>query len=376
METELKDVLGGIRTSVDGFGTKLANLDKKYTDLQTQVDAIDSRGRERNVFDGGETKGLASEVFEADAFRHFAETGHGRIAVKIADFQKKTAVTRATLGSGTSGVLMPERVSGIIPSTIRTFRVRDLLRQISTTAGEIDFVKVTGYSKASPQSEGNEKLEASITFASDSEKVKTLAHWIPVSRQALQDLAQLEEALNVHLMAGLRNEEDLQLLSGDGTGENLNGLGTLATAFDTSLLSAASGWTRIDVLARAIQQLAEADAAPEGIVLNPRDWWNIILTKDSTGRYIHGDPATMTETRLWGLPCSVTTAMTAGTFLTGAFQSGAAMYVRMDGVIEVSDSHADYFIRNKVAARCEERVALVTYKPEHFVCGSFTTSPA
>ena len=376
MEMELKDVLGGIKTSVEGFGTKFAGLDRRLNDLQIQVDAIDKRGIERNGGGNGETKGLASEVFEAEQFKHFAETGRGRIAVKIADFQKKTAITGTALGSGTSGVIMPSRVPGIVPATMRTFRVRDLLRQPTTDAGAIDFVKVTGYTKASPQVEADNKHEATINFVAASEKVRTLAHWVPCTRQALQDVSMLQETINVHLMTGLRDEEDVQILSGDGTGENLNGLITQATAFDTSLLDMSAGWTRIDVLARAIQQLAEMNAAAEGIVLHPRDWWNIVLTVDTTGRYVLGDPAAMTETRLWGLPVSVTTAQAAGTFLIGAVQSATVLFIRMDGIIEVSDSHGDYFIQNKVAIRWEERVVLVTYKPEHFVYGSFTTSPA
>ena len=66
-------------------------------------------------------------------------------------------------------------------------------------------------------------------------------------------------------------EEELQLLSGDNTGENLHGLITQATAFSTSLLSAASGWNRIDIVGRAIQQLTTAkEIPPTFIVMHPQ----------------------------------------------------------------------------------------------------------
>jgi len=48
--------------------------------------------------------------------------------------------------------------------------------------------------------------------------------------------------------------EELQLLTGDGTGENLRGLLTQAAAFDTSLLSASTGYNKLDVIGRAVQQ--------------------------------------------------------------------------------------------------------------------------
>jgi HK97 family phage major capsid protein len=112
------------------------------------------------------------------------------------------------------------------------------------------------------------------------------------------------------------------------------------------------------------------------MVLNPLDWWKIRLIKDGNGQYLFGNPASDSYTALWGVPCAVTNAIPQGTFLVGGFATGAALYIRMDGVIEVSDSHSDYFVRNKLAIRCEERLLLATYTPDAFVTGSFVQSPA
>jgi HK97 family phage major capsid protein len=366
---EYKGAIGGLKTQLDGLKTGLDAV-------QRQADAIDKNMQSRHVSDGGGGDGLAQVIFEDEGFKHFAKTGRGRIAVKIDDFQKKTAITDTALGSATSGVLAIDRQTGILPMPMSTFRLRQLLRIVPTELGMVDWVRVLTAPTASPQIEALDKFQGAMTFESVSEKVRTLAHWIPASRQALQDLPALSESINAHLRSGLLDCEDTEIVAGDGTGEHLHGLCHQATAFNTALLSASDGWKRADILGRALQQLASAKLGVTGIVLNPADWWSIILTKDTTGRYIHGDPATMTATRLWGLPVAVTTAISAGTFLVGDFQTGAALFMRMDGVVEVSDSHSDYFIKNMVAIRCEERVLLAVFKPAAFIYGSLSKSPA
>ncbi len=378
---EVKDAI--LKATKDGMTELKGQLDNLKTEqgqMQRQLDAIDAKSqRPAYAFGGGQTKDLASQVHENDGFKSFAQTGRGRVIIPVSDLQLslKSTITSTGLGFATSGVVPMTREAGIVPIAMETFRIRQLLRNIPTTAAAIDFVRVASVTNnASPQVEASAKQESAMTFETDSEKIETLAHWIPASKQSLQDLAGLQECIDTHLIGGLLDREDTELLNGSGVSPNLHGLTIQATAFDTALLSSADGWERADQIARAIQQLETAKRRATAIVLNPADWWAIVLTKNSVGNYIHGDPANMTATRLWGRPVSVTTAMTAGKFLVGDFVTGSALYVRQDGVIEASDSHDDFWIKNLIAIRCEERVALVTYKPDAYILGTFGTSPA
>jgi len=371
-----EQILDSLKTELGQF---IGRADENMRAMNRRIDAVEVRmAKPSTGGPGGYTgKSVADEIFESQGWKSFAETGRGRVAFKIDNFTTKTAITNTGVGYATTGVVPYARVDGIIPVPMRTWRVRELLRTLPASgAGGVDFVKVTVGPIASPQVEALDKSEASMTMAASSEKFRTLATWIPASRQVVSDLAGLRETIDVHLMDAVRNLEDTELLSGDNTGEHLNGLTTQATAFNASLLSASAGWTRIDIIARAIQQAATAGYTVDGIVLAPADWWAICLTKDSTGQYILGNPGQMTETRLWGIPVSVTTAMTAGTFVLGNFSTGAAIHQALDAVIEVSDSHSDYFIKNLLAIRCEERLALAVYKPGAFIYGAFSSSPA
>jgi HK97 family phage major capsid protein len=67
-------------------------------------------------------------------------------------------------------------------------RLRDLLTARPTSLQYIDFVKVSSpMTVASMQVEGSDKAENAVTFTTASQKVETVAHWLPCTAQALQD---------------------------------------------------------------------------------------------------------------------------------------------------------------------------------------------
>ncbi|HGX3315086.1 TPA: phage major capsid protein, partial [Pseudomonas aeruginosa] len=94
------------------------------------------------------------------------------------------------------------------------------------------------------------KPTSNVTFESVTDRVKKLAVWMPVTDEALDDVPQLFGYIQELLRYDLKLEEEAQILKGDGTGENLNGLMTQATTYDTALNKA--GDTSIDIVRRGI----------------------------------------------------------------------------------------------------------------------------
>jgi HK97 family phage major capsid protein len=103
---------------------------------------------------------------------------------------------------------------------------------------------------------------------------------------------------------------------------------------------------------------------PTGIVLNPANWVTTVLTKTTTGEYIATGPFSPIQTpTMWGLPVAVTPAQPANEGFVGAFKTAAQVF-RKGGIrVEASNSHQDFFIKNLVAIRAEERLALCVYRP-------------
>lgn len=265
-----------------------------------------------------------------------------------------------------------------MPEARQLLTVRDVLTARPTTQPVIDFVRVqTAMTPASPVAEASTKPENAVVFQSLSEKVRTIATWIPATKQILDDFTELAGFLQTSLTYYVNLAEEVQLLSGDNTGENLHGLIPQAQPFDTSVLSAAEGWNRIDLIGRAIEQITTAkEVPPTFVILHPKDWWSIRLTKDSFGRYLLGDPQTTARANLFDLTVIPTTSIAAGSFLVGSGDATASeIRDRMELQFEVSTEHADYFVQNLVACRAEKRLALVVKRPNSYITGTFTTSP-
>jgi HK97 family phage major capsid protein len=160
--------------------------------------------------------------------------------------------------------------------------------------------------------------------------------------------------------------EEAQLLKGSGSGNNLNGIYTQATAYSAPIDPPGTE-TTIDVIRLMMLQATLALFPPTGIVLHPSDWALIELLKDTLGRYIIGNPQGTIAPTLWGLPVVATQAMTVDTALVGAFKLGAQIFDREDANVVVATENEDDFIRNMVTIRAEERLALAVYRPEAFI---------
>jgi HK97 family phage major capsid protein len=402
---ELKEQLTELITEQKGFksradeefgklGTITTETKTKLETVQKQLDAIDAK--------------MANQITPADAVDTFEEemkndasvqdllkNKRGRAVINFngksipALFERKTTITNAAVGTATSGVLQIGRLPDITMEARQTLTLRDLLSASPTTFQVIDFVKVTApMTIASPVAEGSTKPENAVTFATVSERVKTIATWIPASRQVLDDFSELMTFIKTMMPYYVNLAEEQQLLSGDGTGENLHGLIPQATAFNAGLLSAVKGWNKIDIIGRAIQQITAAkELQPTFIVLHPNDWWDIRLSKDGFGRYLLGDAqvGAMTNTgfgittptlNLFGLHVDATTSIAAGTFLVGSGSPIAAeIRDRLEIQIDISSEHSTFFTQNLLAVRAEKRLALITRRPASYVSGTFTTSP-
>jgi HK97 family phage major capsid protein len=213
------------------------------------------------------------------------------------------------------------------------------------------------------------KPESNITFTLENAPVVTLAHWIPVSRQVLDDAPQLQSYVNGRLMYGMKLIEEDQLLNGDGLTGNISGL--LDSGNFTAYNRHVTGDTNIDTLRRAITQAALSEFTADSIVLNPQDWEAIELTKNTDESYIMANPVMMAGPTLWGKRVVATNSIQSGTFLVANFGMGAQLWDRMDAAVAISYEDGDNFKKNMATLLAEERIALTVFRPSAFISGSF-----
>ena len=288
-----------------------------------------------------------------------------------ADLRLKATLTTATTDA--AGSVGPgadrQRLSGIITTPNRRMTIRDLLTQGQMSEASISWIQETGFTNnAGMVAEGAAKPGSDIKLAEQTSTAKVIAHWMKVSRQALDDVDQLRGHIDGRLLYGLALKEEGQLLNGDGTGQNLDGLMSQATAYSASFV--VTDETPIDKMRLAMLQAVLAEYPASGHVMNPIDWTRIELTKDADKRHIIGVPQGMATPTLWGLPVVQTQSMPEDSFLTGAFQMGAQVWDRWDARVEVGYENDD-FTKNLVTILAEERLALTVYRPEAFIAGDF-----
>jgi HK97 family phage major capsid protein len=271
-----------------------------------------------------------------------------------------------TLVTTTTNPPQPTRRPGILRPPDAQLVLADLLDQQTATSNVIEWVVETSFTNAAVEvAEAAPKPEAAIAFAVNSATLATIAHWIPLTRQAAEDDSQLVGYLQGRLTWGVEKRVDSQCLTGNGTAPNMRGI--LQTAGIQTQAVGTDGM--LIAIRKAITKVQVAQYSPSGVVMHPIDWEGVELTRDTTtGTFLFTkDPASLQQPRVWGLPVVPTVNIAAGTALVGAFKEGATLWRKPGVRILMSDSHDVNFTKNILVLLAETRCQLAVYLPPAFV---------
>lgn len=293
----------------------------------------------------------------------------------------KTLVTGASNTSG-GAFLQNERLPGIADvAPIRMPTVIDLCTRLPLSGDTMEWVEFTTktnnaatVAEATSASDGA-KPESAVAFTERSQAVQTLAHWIPITRRAAADAPQLMTIIDAFLLQGLAAKVEDQLINGTGVSPQLRGILNATTAWSIQTLDVSvAAVSRLDAAAIAaanISSTLEGAYSATAILVNPTDWFssNFALAREGagTGMYLGTGPFTASANRnLWGTEVVVTKAVPAGTQLIGDFRQ-ALVGDRESASIMMTDSHADFFVRNILTILAELRLAFALAVPQAFV---------
>jgi HK97 family phage major capsid protein len=289
---------------------------------------------------------------------------------------------RALITSATpsASFLLPQVLPTVYRGIEPTLVMRDVLLNFSTTSDSITVLSESGFTNAAVEvaeatsvADGA-KPESALTFTEVSFPVRWIAHWIPITRQMLEDLAFMRGYVDQRLLVGLARREDNQILNGTGVAPNLTGI--LATSgiqtLDNTYFSglpvknAGTDNENINRIRRAkTKVMVTGQATPSFVVMNPSDLEVIDTITDANRQYLLGGPTNPGQRTLWGLRVVESQNIAAGTSLVGD-GTMAAVVDRMQAQIFTTDSHSDYFIRNIFVILAEERLALPVFRPTAF----------
>lgn len=367
----VKESQNGTRESLQQAIDQADKAVKDIEDVSNRLVEAEQKLVDRIAAGKEDPKSVGILVVENQQFKDFATGKTAKCRIEVPRFFDSTTTGQSGSPLANNDTLNPaHRLPGVIPGATRMLRVRDVIPQGETNSNAIEVTRESSFTNnAAETAEGATKPETDIVFELYSTPVKTIAHWLKVSTQVKDDAPQIVSHIETRLRYGVELREDQQLISGDGTGQNLTGM-TISpnmTAFTPT-----SGDTALDTINRQKYVIAAADYMPTAIVLHPTDWGNIERSKDSQNRYIIGDPHSALGPFLWGLPVIVTPSMTAGKLLIAAFDIAFQLWNRKATVVEMFEQDDKNAQQNLLTIRAEKRCALAGYRPASVRFGNLT----
>jgi HK97 family phage major capsid protein len=328
--------------------------------------AVKRAGLGQSFVDSTEFKSLVSSAPDG----RFSEKSR----VQSQPFGLKSLIT-GVADSSAGALVNPQLLGMLDPNYMRPLTVRQLFSPGTTTSDTIEYVRILSTTNnAAPVAEatssapdavgaaGGYKPESGMAFEKATTNVKTIAHWIPATKRSLSDASQIKTLIDTFLLYGLEEEFEDQLISGNGVGENLlgvnatSGIQTHDGSAETIYVATRRARRKVRIGGRAV---------PTAYVMNPIDWEAAELMEHDSGFYGAG-PFAMTAPTLWGLPVVESEAVAPGTAWCAAWRMGV-IWDREQATIQVTDSHADFFVRNLVAILAEMRAAFAILRPAAFV---------
>lgn len=289
--------------------------------------------------------------------------------------------TLIATGAFPADLIQPQFVPGIFRGIEPPLNIRDVLINGQTNSDAIVYFRELLFTNAAVEvaqattTSDGAKPESALTFEQATAPVVTIAHWVPITRQTLQDAAQMEAYINQRLITGLKRREDAQLLNGNGSGANMTGI--LATSgiqlADAAYFTGApvqdagtanENPNRIRRAKRLVRVTGQA--MPTFVVLHPADVEQFETYTDGERQYLLGGPYAPALRPMWGLRIVESENIAENTALVGD-GTAAAVWDRMQAALYTTDSHSDFFIRNILVILAEERLALTVFRPAAFV---------
>jgi HK97 family phage major capsid protein len=305
--------------------------------------------------------------------------------VDVGSLQAK-AGTALESGQGAGLVPVPQVAPGVVTKLFEPLGVADVFAQRQATTSSVRYINEgTATSGAAGVAEGAAKPASDLAYSTVDEPVRKVATSITTSDELLEDAVNVEQFINGRLALFVQIEEERQLLRGSGPPE----LAGLVGRSGVNAYTKAAGDDNAVAIAKVIANTrGSSSLEPSAIVMHPINWLATRLLRDGTGgtvgQFYGGGPITgayggggnpgLFGQLLWNVPVVLSSVVGPGTAVVGSFNQGAEIWRRGGVSVEATNSHSDYFVKNLIALRAEERLALAVYRPNSFTVVSGLTS--
>jgi HK97 family phage major capsid protein len=331
MESRCRNIDAQLQTHNEQLASARA-----FADLQTKLESHREQDEQR-VAAAVETTDFRSwgqQVVESEEFRTYGGRGQST-PVDVGSFlEERVPITTTTLNIPPFQWTPREQ----------TFKplLLNLVGRVLVSSGAIEWVEMGTDPVAAVVAEGQPKPEASWTSAPKTASLETIAHWVQITRQALEDASYIRSLIESKLRRGLLAKAEADIAAAIVAA-------TLPTATDADLLAA---------IRLGIAEVETRGYSPNTVLLNPADYAGLDIT---VLQETNGGPSR--QFSYWGLTPVPSPVQPAGTATVGDFQTGVTLFDRGTTSVFMSDSHASLFISNILVILAEARLKSVVTDP-------------
>lgn len=369
---KLKAALEALVPEIEAGGedalTKGAELRTEIEALEKEIEADEKKAGLLNFVGKKEDAKISITGIKNSIGENFVEQ------VKAAGVGKKFNVIAPEYVKANTDVQITPSTSGVsayattydrnVVTAARTeLVIRDLFGAETISGSTLVFLR-EGAIQGAPAVTAEGAKKPQVHFADPTlvtVSLSKVACFIKESDEYIHDYPFLASAINGRLLYELGLVEQNKLVT--------DLLGTSGIQSDTTSWVAASTATDIAdlILDAAMDVQQQSGFAADGIVINPADWYKLRIAKDGNSRYYgEGFFGAQNIPNLWGIPVCVSTAVSAGTIIVGAFKTCGSV-VNSGGVsVEATNTDQDDFTKNLMTIRAEERLALAVRRPAGF----------
>lgn len=338
---------------------ELKSLTTQHKELSDAFTALAQKGFKLETPEA--VKSLGQEFIGSDAFKSFAKGDSARAKVEL----KNTVIGEGGSPQNPVDTLNPaDRLAGVVGGAFRSLSLLDFVPKGTTTSNLVEYTKEDVFTNdAAETAEGHAKPESDVTFTLVSAPVRTIAHFLKVSKQVMDDAPAVATYIDTRLRHGVLNRLQTQVVNGNGTSPNLSGI--LASG-NSTVVTAATGDTKLDFANKLKYAVIGAEYTPSVYMVNPADWGKIERLKSTTNEYIGGEGVVnyvnngLTPT-LWGLPVIASNAVPAGKLICAA-SDAMMLWERAGVVVEAFEQDGDNVQKNLITLRAEMRGAFSVFR--------------
>ena len=307
LAAEMQRIMGETKGRTSELDARLGHLEQLVVQAQKAGLGITQPISPDHVREAIRSKFLGSQAF-ADFKERGVATGKCDLGLNF-----KSLVSIQGGGSSGNGIdVQGQRTPGLFGYGMREFTLLGGLTPKNVDTNRTECHQMEGFvaAAATQEAEGDVKAEQAIDPLLTTFPVETIAVWIPVSRQLLDDDDSILGSLTRLLGHTVIAKAERQAIYGSGTSGQMRGFFVDATTHTTT------GGTIEDEVGDAAATMAANGYAPAMVAINPIHWREIQARKSGTdGHYLMGSPASPIAPSLWGMNAIVTPAIDYGDVL-------------------------------------------------------------